>query len=1437
MKCTYCSAENSANARFCMQCGRRLQIHPEAFRPEHINFKLQKLTPGENNHPDNSSFPRTVRRVLAIRVTLDLNQHPFANAPEADSILHEIREPLADIIQQYQGAMDQSCSDGILAFFGVPFTQEDDPQRAVMAALQINKRSKSLAKFVLNNYGLNLEVRISLYICQIILSNEAQIGTYDDPISDPLLGNLEELQSRIPPFRAIAADNAIVSINQFSNIHGVTIKSKRRDFDGYKFWEITSIDMHESKQQRDKPVSDFVGRQQEISTLNDLGATLLAGLGRICAISGPLGVGKSRLVAEWKMRFMEQYDNPDIRWIEVKAQSYSKNQPFHFINHLVYALLNLPENAPRSDAIKALEQSLDDAPVLEFEKISKSIAQIKHPVNPQDDEAFHISDLVAKDYYKMIHPLMRSLAKRQPLIILFDNLQWADCQSLTILENILPVSTETPVLFCLISRPERSSQGLQLVNSAGICQGLKVETIHLENLNMDESLALVSNLLNASQIPPGFIDLIFKQTEGNPFFILETMQMLIRQKVIRRLENNWVIPREMEALKVPDTIEHLLFAQIDDLPVKARHILIIASILGRVFEARLLSEVLLNCLSDLQPLQELSYLESAGFISLHAIKPFLQYKFNHFLLYQAIYQSIFPADRSNLHLLVADALEKQYTKTPEKAASQLAHHYHKGGNFEKARNYYTLGAKEALSNHAVIEAESNYRQALALVGDPPEKADLLAGLGQSLSDQARYPDAIGYWLEALEIYKSEKNYDRVARLYAWLSRASWWINDLEQNLSYCLEGLKLVKGKQKSAGVAYLLHECGRTYLFNNDLKKAQQYIKSALKMARELNAMDVQAEVLATMGVFPTLSATEAISLLEDALEIAETNHLNSSASRAYINLAAIVENLGQIRLALDYRQRAIDLGMDTGNLSDEFYIQAGIINNKIMLCRYNDVRVDIERMKQVSTQQAQELKDEHLSILLWESQLERQLGNSGRAYDLILSFNRAQRQRGDLEQLLNGNLRLGEILVEPIYLEDNQVSRNNLDIVLTILNEHLEAGASPETHSQLMGLLALVHALRNDQAKAKVYWNKVNDDSQYASSQFEKSQLRLISARLAASQQDWQGALENFEACEQEFSKMEARWWQAHTWLEIALIHIHRQDAEGLERSQNLLRDALSVFKELGSSYYPDLIIDKLRIVKQLSKELAITSRKQKHELSEAGKVQTSFIPARVPDLPGWQIAAALEPARETSGDYYDFIDLPGDRIGVVIADVGDKGAGAALYMALSRTLMRTFALEHANTPEMLMNKLNQRIMQDTQEGIFLTLVYGILDPQTKTFTYSNAGHNPPIVINPKQDDPFSFLDPTGMLVGLFKEGHWHQKVISLAEGEIIVFYTDGVTEVENEQDDFYGKERLLRVLTHNKDSSAQLTMEAILKDVHNFVGEKPIVDDITLIVIKKG
>jgi sigma-B regulation protein RsbU (phosphoserine phosphatase) len=263
----------------------------------------------------------------------------------------------------------------------------------------------------------------------------------------------------------------------------------------------------------------------------------------------------------------------------------------------------------------------------------------------------------------------------------------------------------------------------------------------------------------------------------------------------------------------------------------------------------------------------------------------------------------------------------------------------------------------------------------------------------------------------------------------------------------------------------------------------------------------------------------------------------------------------------------------------------------------------------------------------------------------------------------------------------------------------------------------------------------------------------------------------------------------------------------------------------------------------------QVAVEKGRLERELQVARDVQTSLLPRGTPQVPGWEFAAHWQPAREVAGDFYDFVPLSGDlakcqeslqgpghpRLGIVIADVADKGMPAALFMALTRSTVRA-SLISAATPAAGLAHANRLICADAAEGMFVTLFYAELDPKTAQLTYVNCGHNPPVFYQAASGE-LTRLMPTGIVLGVEEDTTLEEKTIRLEPGDLVVMYTDGFTEAIDKASEQFGEGRLQAVVRENSRRPPAEIIAALQEALAAFAGTLPPFDDRTIVVIKKS
>ena len=291
-----------------------------------------------------------------------------------------------------------------------------------------------------------------------------------------------------------------------------------------------------------------------------------------------------------------------------------------------------------------------------------------------------------------------------------------------------------------------------------------------------------------------------------------------------------------------------------------------------------------------------------------------------------------------------------------------------------------------------------------------------------------------------------------------------------------------------------------------------------------------------------------------------------------------------------------------------------------------------------------------------------------------------------------------------------------------------------------------------------------------------------------------------------------------------------------------------SLTQSKDINRAFSVQSIIDTEKLlnysIDYISNFLAILQKTEQdeqwqqvqQEIAIAAQIQSDLLPIEYPKMPGWQLSFSLQPAGNLSGDFFDLIQISESRIGILIADVAGKGLGAALYMALCRTLIRTFAKEYASRPDLVISECNERILEDARDALFITVFYGVLDLERNSLSYANAGHNPPFLISKDPKAKAKALPLTGLPIGIDNDEEWSYENITFAKGDILMMYSDGIPDAQNSEDESFGDQRLLAFSQKHRNESASQFQDHLLENIKSFTGPIKQFDDMTLLVLKR-
>jgi serine phosphatase RsbU (regulator of sigma subunit) len=575
---------------------------------------------------------------------------------------------------------------------------------------------------------------------------------------------------------------------------------------------------------------------------------------------------------------------------------------------------------------------------------------------------------------------------------------------------------------------------------------------------------------------------------------------------------------------------------------------------------------------------------------------------------------------------------------------------------------------------------------------------------------------------------------------------------------------------------------------------------------------------------------------VLTKAVQIAESAGLLSQGARAHTNLAALLTNrIQDFQMARDHYRRSAALRRLRGSRAGELIGLGGVAEVSLYLGDLDGTQATIPILRQL----IDDVSDPGPAVFHFrkiEALLLRYRGDLAGAAQRLRVLQAEERQRGNLQNLSEVDSQLAEILLESYSLESGSEVRTLEEAEKSLEEAEVINEGGIGNEDWLYCLMSMIRTHQGRFEDAQSFLDDAFQSNDLQPTPLNRGWFLFALAKLKTAQEDWTQALAAFDSAFDLFTDLQMRWWRARVLQDWAEMYATRDLPADSEQAVTLLQEALASFDAIGADFYSELVKDKLQVLETKIHAQAVANKKVAQEMAWARELQSDFFPKQLPQIPGWQVAATLQPARQTSGDFYDFIRLPDGRWGIVIADVTDKGFGAALYMTLSHTLIRTFAGEYPDQPEQLLTAVNRRILADTPANLFVTTVYGILDPTTGTFSYCNAGHTTPYLFSVGNDIPTGILEATGVPLGIFEDKFWKQDEIVIEPGSSLVLYSDGITEAQNPTGAFFGEERLKRVVGANSDKSAQNTQAAIMVALREFVGKAPQSDDITLVVISR-
>ncbi len=945
MQCKNCQFDNSANAKFCIECGA-----PIDFRCPNCNqvtsavgkfcmecgfdLKTTKDTPPKDmSYEDKIDklqryLPKGItEKILSQKNKIEGERKQVTvmfcdlegftalveklGPEEAYNMMDQIYEILIHKVHDYEGTVNEMTGDGIMALFGAPIALEDANQRAIRSALAIHREiSKFSDEKKQDKVNIpSIKMRIGIHTGPVVVGT---LGN-DLRVEFKAVGDTVNLASRMEsiaePGTTLVTENIFKLTEgffRFESLGKKKIKGKEKLVEAYRViapsTRRTRFDVS-----AEQGLTPLVGRDRELEILLDGFERSKSGRGQAFSIIAEAGVGKSRLLYE----FRKSISNENVTFLEGKSLPYNRGRAYHPVTDILKSNFDIHEDDGNDKIIEKVSKGTKKLGVDEI-SIVPYLLEILSVVDNDTDKAPMNPETRKGHIIKALRRIVLGGSEIRPLIMAFEDLHWVDKSSEDILKDLLDNISGARIFLIFTYRPEFvHTWGAKSYHSQ----------LNLNRLSNRESLAMLAHYLGTDNIEKSIEELILEKTEGIPFYIEEFVKSLIDQNIICMRDDGYYFVKDIRDVIIPSTIQDVIMSRVDSLPETVKSVLQTGAVIGREFSQELIQA--LTGYPEKELMSCLSISKDSELIYESGIYPQSRYIFKHALTQEVTYNSLLLKKRKEIHQTIGKTIESLNAHKLEDLYEVLAYHYSNSTSNEKAIYYLEMAGDRAARMHSLEEARQHYQNALTFI----EKSKNL------LEQQKKYVTLTLKWAEVSQYSPSDRirnalkvslkytqemgSEGRVGDVYYWVGRFSYMQGDFNEALPQverCITWANDLNNRELLA-ISYNLK--GRSCLYTEEYKKGIEFLEKGLTLIKPFLKYDDIVYSGAFLGLIYGLTGQfdKSKKAIENAIEIAKKHKILIFEAMAYGYLGTVYFLYGHWQNTITHCSTCVDISKKLGN------------------------------------------------------------------------------------------------------------------------------------------------------------------------------------------------------------------------------------------------------------------------------------------------------------------------------------------------------------------------------------------------------------------------------------------------------------------------------------------------------------------------------------------